>query len=98
MPDTACPLTEEALSAALRRNLLLAVVLGAAAAIIWYAGEVLLYAFAGLLLAVVLQAWTQWFSEKTHMRPRLSYWCVLLAVVGATATICWLIAPRVQAE
>ena len=98
MPDTGCPSLSEALPAALRRTLLLGAALAVAAAVIWYAGAVLLYAFAGILVAVVLQTCAHWVSEKAHLGPRVSYWCVLIGVAGIAAAVVWLIAPRVESE
>ena len=93
-----CDSQADALTIALRRTLLLAVVIAMTAAVVWYAGTVLLYAFAGLLLAVVLQGCAQWVCGKTRLGPHLAYWTVLLAFTSVGATVCWLITPRVEAQ
>src|SRR5687768_9564316 len=49
---------------------------------LWYAVDVVLLAFLGILLAILLRAPADWLAEKTGMRPGLA-----LALVGLSVLL-----------
>ena len=57
------------------------------------ATEVFLLAFAGVLVAVLLRAPTDWLSRHTGLSPRPSLALVTLAIVAALAGVGWLMVP-----
>jgi predicted PurR-regulated permease PerM len=63
--------------------------------LIWYAGNVLLVAFAGILFAVLLRAITRAVQRLTHWGPRQSYGAVLFVVIALSVTSVCLLGPRV---
>ncbi|HJT79304.1 MAG TPA: AI-2E family transporter [Gemmataceae bacterium] len=80
------------------RRLLVIVVFVVVGLFIWYGLKVLLLAFAGALLAVLLYSLADWVSRHT----RLPYvWATLLVIVvlaGLLALLGWLLAARIGAE
>lgn len=65
---------------------------------VWYAWRLLLIAFAGLLLAVILHAFADGFQRLTHLGPKSSFALTVVALVGLVALAVWLIAPRAISE
>jgi predicted PurR-regulated permease PerM len=69
-----------------------------AALVVWYAATVLLYAFAGLLLAIFLCACTDFVKKHTRLGRGLSYALVVAALIGGIFTVGWFLVPRVVAQ
>ncbi|MDQ2842001.1 MAG: AI-2E family transporter, partial [Acidobacteriota bacterium] len=67
----------------------------AAFVLIWRAGEVLVVAFAGILLAVILRTLTGWIRRATHLPTRVSYLLVLFLLAGLSSSAVFLLGPRV---
>ncbi|MGH6946760.1 MAG: AI-2E family transporter [Kiloniellales bacterium] len=63
------------------------------AALLWYAVDVFLLVFAGILLAILLRAPSDWLSERTGLPGGWSLGVVMLALVAVLALIGWLMAP-----
>jgi predicted PurR-regulated permease PerM len=63
--------------------------------LIWYAVQVLLWIFAGTLLAVLLRGMSDWVSEKTGISDRWSFFLVLLLILLTLGVSLWLLTPSV---
>lgn len=74
----------------LRFGLLLVAVL-----LFWFAGEILLVIFGGILLGVVLRTAADWLHDRTHLGRRLSYTIVVLTIFALLGLIIWWLGPRV---
>lgn len=66
----------------------LAVVIGLGL-LLWFAGYVLLLAFAGALLAIFLQALSEWFSRLTRLPYRVSLGVVVFLLLALLAVGAW---------
>lgn len=65
---------------------------------IWYAWRVLFLAFAGLLLAIILDSFTAWVQRVTGLSRKLAYLSVLLAIVVVCGLTAWFVVPRIIDE
>ncbi len=80
------------------------VAIGGAAAVVvlllfvWYARDVLLLAFAGVLLAVFLRRQATWISARTPIPASWAVGVVALALVGLLAAAFWLRGPAIAQE
>lgn len=94
--------TEEATRPAFARRVVVAVAitLGMLAVAIFLRNsiQVLLLAFAAILIGVVLRAMAVWVAGKTGMRTGLALAAVVLAIVGFFVGLGMLIAPQVVAQ
>lgn len=75
-----------------------AVALGLIVILLWYAGEVLLVAFAGILLASVLRTFAEWLQRLTHFSARWSYLVVVALIFGGAATWIVLLGPQIVSQ
>lgn len=66
--------------------------------LVWYAINVLMLIFAGVLLAVLLRSLADWLSLYTRLSSTASLVAVLVSLVLVTAGLAWLIAPRVGVQ
>ncbi|MCC5805641.1 MAG: AI-2E family transporter [Opitutales bacterium] len=64
----------------------------------WKAAEVLLLAFAGILLALILRTAANVVSRWTRLKVRWALSLVLLLLTAATVGTVWLAAPRIASE
>ena len=71
----------------------IALVILLAAALLWYAVDVLLLVFAGILIGILLRAPSDWLSERTGLPAGWSLGAMLLALVTVLALIGWLMVP-----
>lgn len=81
--------------AGFRRRALWLVCIGLVFAFIWYAWELVLLAFAGFLLAIILRTFSNWIAKPTGLGPHASYAvtiCGLLILFGLGA---WLMIPDI---
>ena len=78
----------------------LALTLGGAivALLVWRVADILLLAFAGLLLAVLLNGLTRHAARIVPLPRRWRYPLVLAALVGGVSLAAWALAPRLVAE
>jgi predicted PurR-regulated permease PerM len=65
---------------------------------IWYALNVLMLIFAGLLLAILLRSLADWLSLYTRLPSTWSLLVVVLLLAVGIGGIGWLLAPRVAAQ
>lgn len=65
---------------------------------IWYAGEVLVVAFAGILLASVLRTFVGWIERATHLNARWSYLLMMLVIFGLAAALIVVLGPRILSQ
>jgi predicted PurR-regulated permease PerM len=65
---------------------------------LWQASQVLLLAFAGVLLAVVLRTASNAVTRWTRLKHRWALSLVLLLAISAGVATVWLAAPRVATE
>jgi predicted PurR-regulated permease PerM len=61
---------------------------------VWSAWELLLLAFAGLLLGVILDTICSWISDHTGLGPHMSYALTILGILAVIGLVLWLVAPR----
>lgn len=66
--------------------------------LLWYAVDVLLLAFAGILLAIFLRALSVWLSGRTPLSGGWSLAVVILALVSVLGAGAWLLAPDVAEQ
>ncbi len=66
--------------------------------LLWYALDVLLLVFAGLLLAVFLRSSADWVESRTPLSDGWSLVVVVLALLALFALGGWFIAPRVAEQ
>jgi predicted PurR-regulated permease PerM len=83
---------------AYRRMVLLAFALTLVILVVWYTWEVLLLTFAGILMATILVAITEWVQAKTNLGPRLSYTIVIVGLSAIVGIAIWALAPRAIAQ
>ncbi len=72
--------------------------LTAMAILIWYTLYVLLLAFAGILLAVLLRAMADGVSFMTRLSKAWSLAIVGIVLIGSTGFFAWLVTPRVAEQ
>jgi len=63
--------------------------------LLWYAADVLLLAFAGILLAIFLRGLSDWVSEVTPLSGGWSLAVVVLSLISILTIGIWLLAPGV---
>ena len=61
---------------------------------VWFQWELILLAFAGLLLAIILHAMSSWVGRHTPLNPALSYLATLITIAGVLALAILLLGPR----
>jgi predicted PurR-regulated permease PerM len=66
--------------------------------VLWYAAQVFLVVFAGLLLAVGLAGLADWVSARTRVRRGVALGLVVLAIVGLIALGVWGLADNVAEQ
>ena len=66
--------------------------------LLWYAADVLLLGFAGILVAIFLRGLSDWVSERTHLSGGWSLALVVLGLVSLVAVVAWVLAPDVAAQ
>ena len=71
------------------------ILLVAAAALIWYAGEVLLLTFGGLLLAVLLDSFAEWLSGFAGLRRGWAFAIVVISLFVLAGLTAWEVVPHV---
>ncbi len=64
----------------------------------WYARDVLLLAFAGVLLAVFLRRLSRWTHERVGVPTGVALAMVLLLLFGGIGVLLWLRGPAIAAE
>ena len=75
-----------------------AILLASAALSIWFALDLLLLLFTGVLLAVFLRTIASWVSGVTGLSLRWSLLAVVLAIAGGMVLAGWLYAPRLAEQ
>lgn len=63
--------------------------------LLWYAGDVLLVAFAGVLVGVILHAAAEWVRDRTKLGWRTAYLIVLAAILALAVAAAMLLGPRI---
>lgn len=61
---------------------------------VWFQLQLVLLAFAGVLLAVMLRTITRWIEHHTRLNGMLAYAATLALIAAAGGLVAWLIAPR----
>src|SRR5690348_17317865 len=76
------------------------IVLGllALALFLWYALDVLLVVFAGVLLGVFFRSLADWVSQLTGIPVRWSLAIVMVMLVGLLAGAGWLVVPQIVGQ
>lgn len=83
---------------ALKRALFRVIWTAIAFLFVWYAWRLLLLAFAGILLAIILHAFADVFQRWTHLGPKLSFALTVVCLAALIGLAVWLIAPRAISE
>lgn len=71
---------------------------GAGAALLIYAADVFLIAFAGILIANILRMPSEWLSERTGIAPTWYVGAVTVILIVVLGLGAWLAAPRITAQ
>ena len=66
--------------------------------VIWFARDVLLLAFAGVLLAVFLRTVTRWVHERTGLLTGVALGLIVVLLVGSLGVIFWARGPAIATE
>jgi predicted PurR-regulated permease PerM len=66
--------------------------------ILWYAVDVLLLAFAGILIAIFLRGLSDWLSERLPISSGLSLFLVIVSLASLFGIGIWLLAPDVSEQ
>src|SRR5262245_20950078 len=66
--------------------------------VVWFAGRILLIAFAGFLLAVFLNSLAHWLSSVTFLRYGWSLAVVVLAIIGLAGVLFGSIGTRLVTQ
>lgn len=61
--------------------------------LVWFQLNLLLLAFAGILVAVLLEAMTSWVNRHTRLNGLVAYLATLLLIAIVLAGICYLLVP-----
>ncbi len=80
------------------RSAAIVLAVGAGAALLVYAADVFLIAFAGILIANLLRTPSEWLSEKTGIGANWYVGAVTLALLAVIGLVAWLMAPRIAAQ
>ena len=84
------------------RSVLVATLVVASVALVllfvWYAADLLMLVFAGLLVSILLRGFTRFLSEKTGMGHGLSLAAVVLSLVALAVVGAWLVTGRIGAQ
>ena len=83
---------------ALKRALFRVIWTAIAFLFVWYAWRLLLLAFAGLLLAIILHAFADGFQRLTQLGPKTSFALTVVCLAALIGLAVWLIAPRAISE
>lgn len=67
-------------------------------AIFVYTANLLLLAFAGVLGAVITDAFAEWICRRTNIGRRISYLIVLIGAIGLVILASWFLVPRVVVQ
>jgi predicted PurR-regulated permease PerM len=65
---------------------------------VWYAADLLMLVFAGVLVSILLRGFSQFLRRKTGIGRRPSLAIVTLALVAVTAVGAWLITGRIGSQ
>jgi predicted PurR-regulated permease PerM len=66
--------------------------------LVWYAGQVVLVVFAGILLGLILRAFADWLAKSVGLGSRFAYFIAVFAILGAIAGTVWVLGPRVVSQ
>lgn len=66
--------------------------------LVWFARDVLLLGFAGVLLAVFLRTVARWIHERTGLAAGIALGAVVLLLFGGIGVMFWLRGPAIGAE
>ncbi|HLL89788.1 MAG TPA: AI-2E family transporter, partial [Tepidisphaeraceae bacterium] len=70
----------------------------ALALLLWYAVDVLVLVFAGILVAVLLRGLADWVGERTKLSEGWSLAVVIVALTAAAAVLGWLLVPEIAGQ
>src|SRR5690242_20365237 len=62
----------------------------------WFASDVLLLAFAGIILAILLRAAANEIAQFLHMRPGVALGLTCLLLLVFIGLCCWYVIPRLN--
>lgn len=65
---------------------------------VWFASDIFLMAFAGLILATLLRSAANLLSRTLHVRTGIALVLAISIVVLLIASICWFSLPRLEDE
>ena len=66
--------------------------------LVFYATRILLVAFVGILLAVLLRTVANWIAKRTHLNGKAAFLLTLLAACGLFAAAGYLLGPRLVTQ
>jgi predicted PurR-regulated permease PerM len=66
--------------------------------LVWFELNLLLLAFAGVLIAVLLQAMSSWVNRHTRLNGLVAYLATIIAIAGALTAIGFLLLPHIAQQ
>ncbi|MDQ3802695.1 MAG: AI-2E family transporter [Acidobacteriota bacterium] len=92
----------ESVSLAFARRVLIATLVVASVVLVlyfvWYAADLLMLVFAGVLVSILLRGFTRFLAQKTGMGRGISLGIVSLALVALIVVVVWLVTGRIGAQ
>lgn len=85
-------------SGALIRLARIALIVALALLSLWLVAKILLYIFAGILLAILLRGLAEWLHEQSRLPVGWSLAVVVIAILAIVAAVDYFLAPRVGLE
>lgn len=66
--------------------------------LLWLVAKILLYIFAGILLAILLRGLTEWLHKRSRLPMGLALAAVVIAILATISAVDYFLAPRVGLE
>lgn len=83
---------------ALVRLARIAIVVALSLLLLWLAAKILLYIFAGILLAILLRGLAEWLHEQSRLPTGWSLAAVVILILAIVSVVDYCLAPRVGLE
>ncbi len=76
----------------------LAALVALALVLLWYVADILLLAFAGIILAIFLRGLSEWVAPRIHLAYGWSLTVVVVVLAMLVGFLCWLLASHIAGQ